>query len=145
IGGTKTSQGRDNSRYRPAPVITDTDLGVHKWEMYAQTDIQAVDTSGRTAPVIIDVPVTVETGGTTADTVIRTGNDTITLPNNSLFNVRPGSDSRYLVETDPRFTNRKKWLGTDYMQQALLSDHSQMHKRLGDGYYEQKLITDQIV
>ncbi|MEY1425676.1 hemagglutinin repeat-containing protein [Morganella morganii] len=145
IGGTKTSQGRDNSRYRPAPVITDTDLGVHKWEMNAQTDIQAVDTSGRTSPAIIDVPVIGETGGTTADTVVRTGNDTITLPNNSLFNVRPGSDSRYLVETDPRFTNRKKWLGTDYMQQALLSDHSQMHKRLGDGYYEQKLITDQIV
>ncbi|QXO72421.1 hemagglutinin repeat-containing protein [Morganella morganii] len=145
IGGTKTSQGRDNSRYRPAPVITDTDLGVHKWEMNAQTDIQAVDTSGRTAPAIIDVPVIGETGGTTADTVIRTGNNTITLPDNSLFNVKPGSDSQYLVETDPRFTNRKKWLGTDYMQQSLLSDHSQMHKRLGDGYYEQKLITDQIV
>lgn len=145
VGGTKTSQGKDHSDYTPAPVITDTDLGVHKWEMNAQTDILAVDTAGRTSPAIIDVPVTAETGGTTADTVIRTGNNTITLPNNSLFTVRPGSDSRYLVETDPRFTNRKKWLGTDYMQQALLSDHSQMHKRLGDGYYEQKLITDQIV
>ncbi|WP_235846309.1 hemagglutinin repeat-containing protein [Morganella psychrotolerans] len=145
IGGTKTSQGKSNSRYRPAPVIIDTDLGVHKWEMNAQTDIQAVDTSGRTATAIIDVPVTGETGGTQADTVIRTGNDNITLPNNSLFNLKPGSDSQYLVETDPRFTNRKKWLGTDYMQTALQSDHSQMHKRLGDGYYEQKLITDQIV
>lgn len=145
IGGTKTSQGTDGGLYRPAPEITDIDLGVHKWEMNAQTDIQAVDTSGRTSPAIIDVPVIGETGGTTADTVIRTGNDTITLPNNSLFNVKPGSDSQYLVETDPRFTNRKKWLGTDYMQQSLLSDHSQMHKRLGDGYYEQKLITDQIV
>ncbi|MEQ5122634.1 hemagglutinin repeat-containing protein [Morganella morganii] len=145
IGGTKTSQGTDGGLYRPAPEITDIDLGVHKWEMNAQTDIQAVDTSGRTAPAIIDVPVIGETGGTTADTVIRTGNNTITLPDNSLFNVKPGSDSQYLVETDPRFTNRKKWLGTDYMQQSLLSDHSQMHKRLGDGYYEQKLITDQIV
>ncbi len=145
IGGTKTSQGTDGGLYRPAPEITDTDLGVHKWEMNAQTDIQAVDTSGRTSPAIIDVPVIGETGGTTADTVIRTGNNTITLPDNSLFNVKPGSDSQYLVETDPRFTNRKKWLGTDYMQQSLLSDHSQMHKRLGDGYYEQKLITDQIV
>ncbi|HDU8673711.1 TPA: hemagglutinin repeat-containing protein [Morganella morganii subsp. morganii] len=145
VGGTKTSQGKDHSDYTPAPVITDTDLGVHKWEMNAQTDIQTTDTSGRTSPAIIDVPVIGETGGTAADTVTRTGNDTITLPDNSLFNVRPGSDSQYLVETDPRFTNRKKWLGTDYMQQALLSDHSQMHKRLGDGYYEQKLITDQIV
>ncbi|MDA6076118.1 hypothetical protein O0544_02300 [Edwardsiella anguillarum] len=55
----------------------------------------------------------------------------MTLPKNNLFRVQPGSDSQYLVETDPRFTNHKTWLATDYMQQAMLSDHQQMHKRLG--------------
>ncbi|WCF12608.1 S-layer family protein [Edwardsiella piscicida] len=59
--------------------------------------------------------------------------------------MQPGSDSQYLVETDPRFTNHKKWLATDYMQQAMLGDHQQAHKRLGDGYYEQRLVSEQIV
>lgn len=154
LGGTKTSQGKDHSDYRPDPVVTDTDLGVHKWEMNAQTDIQAADTGGRSrasvgavsmVPAVTEVPAAADLSGQPAGIIIRTGSYPVRLPDNSLFTVKPGSDSQYLVETDPRFTSRKKWLGTDYMQQAMLSDHSQMHKRLGDGYYEQKLITDQIV
>ncbi|MBS9424604.1 filamentous hemagglutinin N-terminal domain-containing protein, partial [Photorhabdus caribbeanensis] len=66
------------------------------------------------------------------------------LPDNSLFVVQPGSDSHYLVETDPKFTQYKKWLGTDYMQQQLTRDPSLAHKRLGDGFYEQRLVRDQI-
>uniref|UniRef100_UPI0025AEE8AF hemagglutinin repeat-containing protein n=2 Tax=Photorhabdus laumondii TaxID=2218628 RepID=UPI0025AEE8AF len=66
------------------------------------------------------------------------------LPDNSLFVVQPGSDSHYLVETDPRFTQYKKWLGTDYMQQQLTRDPAIAHKRLGDGFYEQRLVREQI-
>lgn len=67
------------------------------------------------------------------------------LPDNSLFNTLPAPDARYLIETDPRFTNNKTWLGSDYMQDAFALDHDNMHKRLGDGYYEQRLVREQII
>ncbi|WP_197056414.1 hemagglutinin repeat-containing protein [Xenorhabdus sp. NBAII XenSa04] len=54
-------------------------------------------------------------------------------------------DNLPLVETDPQFTRLKKWLGTDYMQQQLRWDHNNMHKRLGDGFYEQRLIREQVI
>ena len=65
------------------------------------------------------------------------------LPNSSLFNTNP-NNPEYLIETDSSFTNYKKWLGSDYMLQLFNSDPKNMHKRLGDGYYEQKLINDQV-
>jgi hypothetical protein len=37
------------------------------------------------------------------------------------------------VETDPRFTNQKQWLGSDYMMQAFTTDPNNVLKRLGDG------------
>ena len=67
------------------------------------------------------------------------------LPDTSLFNTRPASDAHYLIETDPRFTNNKQWLGSDYMQDAFSRNHDNMHKRLGDGYYEQRLVREQII
>ncbi|WP_304334717.1 hemagglutinin repeat-containing protein, partial [Conchiformibius steedae] len=48
------------------------------------------------------------------------------------------------VETDPAFANYRQWLGSDYMLRALSLDPANMHKRLGDGYYEQKLVNEQI-
>ncbi|WP_370389330.1 hemagglutinin repeat-containing protein [Snodgrassella alvi] len=65
------------------------------------------------------------------------------LPNSSLYHINP-TNSGYLVETDPAFTNMKKWLGSDYMLSALGQNPDRMQKRLGDGYYEQKLINEQI-
>lgn len=76
--------------------------------------------------------------------VIRVVAPNTRLPDNSLFTLHGGIDSHYLVETDPRFTRQKQWLGSDYMQNALLSDPARIHKRLGDGYYEQGLIRDQV-
>ncbi|PIT20303.1 hemagglutinin repeat-containing protein, partial [Snodgrassella communis] len=65
------------------------------------------------------------------------------LPNSSLYHTNPNNNG-YLVETDPAFTNLKKWLGSDYMLSALGQDPNKMQKRLGDGYYEQRLINEQI-
>ncbi|MEY0290982.1 hemagglutinin repeat-containing protein, partial [Providencia rettgeri] len=145
LGGTKTSQGKRGSNYQPDAVHQDIDLGVHSWKTNAETDITHIDTQGRSDVARIEVPVVTDNGGTAADTVIRTETPKTQLPNNSLYTVKPGSDSQYLVETDPRFTNRKQWLSTDYMQKAMLSDTNQVHKRLGDGYYEQQLIKEQII
>ncbi|EPM9397154.1 hypothetical protein ACTT28_005031, partial [Escherichia coli] len=69
----------------------------------------------------------------------------VRLPDNSLFTLHPGTDSHYLVETDPRFVNKKQWLSSDYMQNAFTASHDNVHKRLGDGYYEQRLVRDQLI
>ncbi|MDE1483440.1 hemagglutinin repeat-containing protein [Xenorhabdus bovienii] len=77
--------------------------------------------------------------------LIRTEMPDYRLPDNSLFKLHPAPDSQVLIETDPQFTQLKKWLGTDYMQQSMRWDHNNVHKRLGDGFYEQRLIREQIV
>ncbi|OCL25087.1 hemagglutinin repeat-containing protein, partial [Gilliamella sp. wkB171] len=75
---------------------------------------------------------------------ISTYDPTITLPDNSLWIVNKYNPS-YIVETDPRFTQRKKWLSSDYMLNRLKVDPNSIQKRLGDGYYEQQLIREQII
>ncbi|EPE9800031.1 hemagglutinin repeat-containing protein [Escherichia coli] len=67
------------------------------------------------------------------------------LPDSSLFKTNPAVNVPYLVETDPRFTNQKTWLGSDYMQKAFSQNGDNMIKRLGDGFYEQRLIREQVV
>ncbi|MCX8728650.1 hemagglutinin repeat-containing protein [Gilliamella sp. B2838] len=67
------------------------------------------------------------------------------LPKNSIYIVNKSPESNYLIETDSRFTNRKKWLSSDYMLNRLRVDPNNIQKRLGDGYYEQQLIREQIV
>ncbi|MCZ8256235.1 MAG: S-layer family protein, partial [Polaromonas sp.] len=55
-----------------------------------------------------------------------------------------GPGQRYLIESDPRFTSYRQWLSSDYMLTALNTDPTLIQKRLGDGFYEQKLIRDQV-
>ncbi|MGN6649994.1 two-partner secretion domain-containing protein [Trinickia sp.] len=76
---------------------------------------------------------------------IRTVEPNIKLPNNALYKVVPDPGSRHLVETDPRFTNEKAWLSSEKMIAALSVDPSSVQKRLGDGFYEQQLIQQQII
>lgn len=66
------------------------------------------------------------------------------LPLGSLFKADPDSKARYLVETDPRFTNYRQWLSSDYMLSSLGLNPATTQKRLGDGFYEQKLLRDQV-
>ncbi|MBN6710617.1 hemagglutinin repeat-containing protein [Haemophilus haemoglobinophilus] len=66
------------------------------------------------------------------------------LPTQSLYRINPNANSHVLIETDPAFANRKKWLSSDYMYNALRHNHENVHKRLGDGYYEQRLVREQI-
>ncbi|MFD1806403.1 hemagglutinin repeat-containing protein, partial [Pasteurella oralis] len=76
--------------------------------------------------------------------VIKSTGENLQLPSTSLYKINPAADSHVLVETDPAFANRKKWLSGDYMFNMLRGDHNRVHKRLGDGYYEQRLVRDQI-
>jgi len=49
------------------------------------------------------------------------------------------------VETDPKFTQYKQWSSSDYLLNALQMDPATTQKRLGDGFYEQKLIREQVL
>lgn len=76
---------------------------------------------------------------------IRSVNGATTLPNNSLYNINPDKQNDYLIESDPAFTGYRNWLTSDYMLQRLKLDPNITQKRLGDGYYEQQYIRDQIM
>jgi filamentous hemagglutinin len=64
-------------------------------------------------------------------------------PSSGLYTVDPGNQ-RWLVETDPRFANYGQWLGSDYMFEKLNLNPDQRLKRLGDDFYEQRLVLEQI-
>ncbi|WP_431256233.1 hemagglutinin repeat-containing protein [Roseateles chitinivorans] len=68
----------------------------------------------------------------------------LALPGNSLFKLRTDTRSGYLIETDPRFANYRDWLSSDFLLQAMSVDPATAQKRLGDGFYEQRLVREQI-
>ncbi|UPK82635.1 hemagglutinin repeat-containing protein [Proteus vulgaris] len=95
---------------------------------------------------IITVPqLDKPTENKTIEVNIQTVAPILKLPENRLFNLNKGTDSQYIVETDSRFTNKREWLSSDYMQNALSVDHNNTHKRIGDGFYEQRIVRDQII
>ena len=69
----------------------------------------------------------------------------IALPTSGLYTIHTDPGNHYLVETNSKFTNNGKNVSSDYMLGKLFPDTSQYQKRLGDGFYEQKLIRDQII
>ncbi|MGN6702065.1 MAG: hemagglutinin repeat-containing protein, partial [Burkholderiaceae bacterium] len=69
----------------------------------------------------------------------------LALPANSLFQIHPEPAARTLIETDPRFTDQRTFLSSDYLLQALNRDPERQLKRYGDGFYEQRLVNDQIL
>ena len=137
---TKTShksKWNSSKPYHPADIVTPINLGVVKYDSSYQgansglnpTQIQSVQTSA------VDGKTKTE---------IRTVTPDLSLPNQSLFSINKNNHNEPLIETSSAFTQYKKWLGSDYMLNMLATDPSNMHKRLGDGYYEQKLINDQV-
>ncbi|WP_257620633.1 hemagglutinin repeat-containing protein [Janthinobacterium sp. NKUCC08_JDC] len=76
--------------------------------------------------------------------VVRTGAKALQLPNASLFKISPSASAQYLVETDPRFAEYRTWTGSDYMSSKTQLDPAVTQKRLGDGFYEQQLVREQI-
>lgn len=97
---------------------------------------------------IVQVPASLGNNpSATGNTVIRStdpGNGLNTAAGSSLFRPAASSNASYLLETDPRFTQYKTWLGSDYMLTQLAADPATLQKRLGDGFYEQLLVRDQV-
>ena len=74
----------------------------------------------------------------------ETGGTLSFIPDSSLYKLHPEEKAKYLIETDPTFTNKKTFLSSDYMYNQLLWDNDKVNKRLGDGFYEQELIRNQV-
>jgi filamentous hemagglutinin len=62
----------------------------------------------------------------------------------SWFQQPANVSDHFYIETDPRFTHYRDWLGSDYMLQKLAMDPSLTMKRLGDGFVEQRLVNEQV-
>jgi filamentous hemagglutinin len=70
---------------------------------------------------------------------------TLTLPTTNLYRIHPtASAAQPLIETDPRFTHYPQWLGSQALLTAGTPNPNLTQKRLGDNYYEQQHIRDQV-
>lgn len=87
---------------------------------------------------VLPQQVLLESAGTKAANPVAGG---YSLPNNGLFQTRPAPAQPYLVETDPRFTQYNNFISSDYLLKQLGYDPSRVEKRLGDGFYEQQLVS----
>ena len=62
----------------------------------------------------------------------------------ALSTLNPDPTSGPVFETDPRFIDQRQWLSSAYLLSALAVDPVTVHKRLGDGFIEQRLIREQV-
>ncbi|QRX80833.1 hemagglutinin repeat-containing protein [Glaciimonas sp. PAMC28666] len=68
----------------------------------------------------------------------------LVLPNNQLFTIHPQPGQPYLVATDPAFTSYGNFISSDYMLGLLGINPAATQKRLGDGFYEEQVVSNQI-
>jgi len=61
-----------------------------------------------------------------------------------LFLRNPDPKGEYLFETRPQFAKQDQWTSSDYLLDKLAVDHATTQKRLGDGFYEQRLVREQL-
>ncbi|MGY6241785.1 hemagglutinin repeat-containing protein (plasmid) [Burkholderia ambifaria] len=70
--------------------------------------------------------------------------DNLTIPQGGLFKPTTTPNASYVIETNPAFTNQKNFISSDYFFGQLGVDLTHIPKRLGDGFYEQQLVRNQV-
>lgn len=133
-------------RQNTAPTGTGTAVG----SLSTVSVNQAAAATGTAAPAsragfvspLIEVPLSQSAGA--VPLVVRTAALPATATNSSLFARAPDPASGYLIETDPRFADSRQWLSSDHLLSALGADPAATQKRLGDGFYEQRLVREQV-
>ncbi|KWO60428.1 filamentous hemagglutinin [Burkholderia territorii] len=68
----------------------------------------------------------------------------LTIPQGGLFMPNKAPNATFLIETNPAFTNQRTFMSSDYYLNALGLNPQDVEKRLGDGFYEQQLVRNQI-
>ncbi len=126
-----------NSQPTVKSVAVSTKAGQGNGGTAATADRMTIgDTNLNLAPTTVTLP---------GNVVIRTVVPNLTLPNNALYRIISDPGSNVLVETDPRFTNFRQWTSSDTMLAQFRNDPGATLKRIGDGFYEQQLIQQQII
>jgi filamentous hemagglutinin len=70
--------------------------------------------------------------------------DVTKLAPSGLFIRNPDANGSYLFETRSQFANQQQWTSSDYLLRQLAFDPATTQKRLGDGFYEQRLVREQL-
>ena len=80
------------------------------------------------------------------------GNQTIavvvlppTIPTSKLYQVVTAPNAPYLIATDSQFIGSRTVVSSDFLLEKLNQDPGHILKRLGDGFYEQKLVAEQVM
>lgn len=133
----ESNWGDDERRWNHAPL--DVTLPVTETTLVVATPQQNTTPQG-SGTQIGNIPAVQLPNGD----LIQAAQPNTRIPASSLYQINPGSNKNYLVETDPRFVSYGTWLTSDYMLTALGLDPAATQKRLGDGFYEQQLIREQI-
>lgn len=68
----------------------------------------------------------------------------LTIPQGGLFKPTTTPNASYVIETNPAFTNQKNFISSDYFFGQLGVDLTHIPKRLGDGFYEQQLVRNEV-
>ena len=150
-GGVKRYHQRDWAGRHDYQKITDTELDLKQVRTEAYTTVtpegEKANLSMETIALANNIHVANgvnQSNAKAGQREIRTIGADVSLPTSSLYHTNPEATNRPLIETDPQFTDRKQWLSGDYMFKALRSDPQNILRRLGDGYYEQRLVRDQV-
>ncbi|MDS0862682.1 hemagglutinin repeat-containing protein, partial [Burkholderia pseudomultivorans] len=88
-------------------------------------------------------------GPTAVDPIIASATalnvlNNLTIPQGGLFKPTTAPNASYVIETNPAFTNQKNFISSDYFFGQLGVDLTHIPKRLGDGFYEQQLVRNEI-
>lgn len=136
-GGTKRYHQRDWAArvpYAPADEVTPFVLPVAQ----RRSQVGAASSVGAVSPIEVrSAPTAGNSGGQQVRTLASAAS--VALPSSGLFQATNDPMSPYFIETDPRYTERSQWL---VGQPPYPSD---LFKRLGDAFYEQQLIRDQVL
>ncbi|WP_186126786.1 hemagglutinin repeat-containing protein [Burkholderia gladioli] len=68
----------------------------------------------------------------------------LTIPRGGLFKPTAAPNASYVIETNPAFTYQKNFISSDYFFSQIGVDLTHIPKRLGDGFYEQQLVRNQV-
>ncbi|WP_233639599.1 hemagglutinin repeat-containing protein [Achromobacter xylosoxidans] len=100
---------------------------------------------GASAISNIQAPARVLEVGLPGKGIIRVVTLPPTVPTNTLYRVMTAPEAPYLIATDSRFLGQRQPVSSDFLLQKINQDSGHILKRLGDGFYEQKLVAEQIM
>ncbi|CUJ39469.1 Filamentous hemagglutinin [Achromobacter xylosoxidans] len=100
---------------------------------------------GASAIANVHLPARILEVGLPGKGIIRVVTLPPTIPTNALYRVMQAPEAPYLIATDSKFLGQRQPLSSDFLLQSLNLDRGYLLKRLGDGFYEQKLVAEQIM